>query len=52
MDEKKGLYFARGAREFWTCAQDGKIRFFDRRRELGRSGLIPEFPDRIEIDFA
>ncbi|WP_133510389.1 Uma2 family endonuclease [Candidatus Thiosymbion oneisti] len=52
MDEKKALYFARGAREFWTCAQDGKVRCFDRHRELSRSGLIPGFPNIIEIDFA
>ncbi len=52
MDEKKGLYFARGAREFWICGQNGKVRFFDRHRELGRSDLIPRFPNLIKINFA
>jgi Uma2 family endonuclease len=52
MVEKKELYFARGAREFWTCGQDGKVHFFDNLGELQSSGLIPEYPGRIEIDFA
>lgn len=52
MDEKKEFYFARGAREFWTCGPDGKVRFFDNHEELGRSLLIPAFPAKIELDFA
>lgn len=49
--KKKELYFTRGAQEFWTRAQGGSLRFFDNHRELSRSGLIPGFPYRIEIDF-
>ena len=52
MDEKKELYFARGAREFWTCGQVGKVRFFDNRRELQNSERIPGFPRDIVLDFA
>jgi Uma2 family endonuclease len=52
MEEKKELYFARGAREFWICESDGTMRFFDCREELRASGLIMDFPKNIEIDFA
>ncbi len=49
MEEKKGLYFARGAREFWVCGEDGKMGFHDNHVGLERSILAPKFPDRIEL---
>jgi len=52
MLEKKELYFARGAREFWICGGDGSMRFFNNHEELPASGLIACFPTKIEIDFA
>lgn len=52
MLEKKELYFAKGALEFWICANDGNIKFFDIHEELAESGLIINFPKFIEIDFA
>jgi Uma2 family endonuclease len=52
MLEKKELYFSRGATEFWVCGNDGSMRFFNHREELGESGIIKKFPKKIEIDFA
>jgi Uma2 family endonuclease len=48
MDEKRGLYAARGCREFWTCSEKGLIRF--QRPDgtaLPRSELCPEFPSEV-----
>ncbi|MDQ2696741.1 MAG: Uma2 family endonuclease [Pseudomonadota bacterium] len=52
MMEKKELYFARGAREFWLCDKDGRMTFYDNHRELPNSELAGGFPARIDIDFA
>lgn len=52
MLEKKELYFARGAMEFWMCGNDGKMRFFNNHEELLCSTIIVSFPNTIEIDFA
>ena len=52
MEEKKELYFARGAREFWLCEKGGSMRFFANRGALSESALVAAFPKRIDIDFA
>jgi len=52
MDEKKELYFARGAKEFWLCDGEGRMKFFNCRGLLEKSILAPKFPAKIEIDFA
>lgn len=52
MMEKKELYFARGAREFWLCGKDGRMTFYNNHQELPKSELADAFPARIEIDFA
>lgn len=52
MEEKRELYFARGAREFWTCEGDGLMRFFNQGGELDRSEMVEAFPERVDIDFA
>ncbi len=49
MDEKKELYFARGAKEFWICDRDGNINFYKNTGRITRSELIPDFPDKIII---
>jgi hypothetical protein len=49
LEEKRPLYFEKGAKEFWLCDDGGNIRFFDPERELERSELFPEFPGRIDI---
>jgi len=52
MLEKKELYFAQGAKEFWICGGDGIMRFFNHHEELAESGLLNDFPKRVDIDFA
>ncbi|QTA87932.1 Uma2 family endonuclease [Desulfonema magnum] len=47
---KKRLYFEKGAREFWLCEKNGKMKFHDHRKgEISASLLVPEFPEMIEI---
>lgn len=46
--EKRHLYFAVGAEEFWTCSEEGHMKFFDANGEMPSSRLVPEFPKRIE----
>lgn len=52
MNEKKELYFARGAEEFWLCGLDGKMQFFNNHSKLEASEFVPDFPLEITIDFA
>lgn len=52
MEEKKALYFARGARECWICQADGLMRFYNNHAQLAASALAPGFPARIELPFA
>ena len=47
MEEKRNLYFSQGAREVWICDEEGQVTFFDAEGQLGASGLVPKFPDRI-----
>ncbi len=47
MDEKRELYFARGAEEFWTCNSEGNIRIFGRTGMIRKSNIIKKFPDKI-----
>ncbi|MDQ2696017.1 MAG: Uma2 family endonuclease [Pseudomonadota bacterium] len=49
MEEKKQLYFARGVREFWTCDQQGIIKFFSSAGSLEHSTIVEGFPDRISL---
>ncbi|MGE0085273.1 MAG: Uma2 family endonuclease [Desulfococcaceae bacterium] len=49
MDEKKELYFARGAREFWVCDGEGNMNFHKNTGMISRSELMPEFPDKVII---
>lgn len=51
MEEKKELYFARGAREFWICEEDGGMRFYNNHAQLAASVLAPGFPARVELPF-
>ncbi len=50
--EKTLLYFGSGAEEFWTCGEDGKMRFSPRTSPevaVERSPLCPDLPLEIEI---
>jgi Uma2 family endonuclease len=50
MDEKKKLYFAVGAKEFWTCDPQGKITIFDHSGIIAKSNIIEKFPDNITLE--
>ena len=50
IEDKRGLYFEAGAKEFWLCDQDGKIECFDRLGTRTRSTLFPNFPPEIDLD--
>ncbi|MFZ0256257.1 MAG: Uma2 family endonuclease [Gammaproteobacteria bacterium] len=47
MEEKKELYFARGAKEFWICDKDGNIKFYKNTGLLGQSNIIKTFPNKL-----
>lgn len=49
MDEKKELYFARGAREFWICDKNGNMLFHKNTGTLNNSELISSFPQLVVI---
>lgn len=49
MEEKKELYFARAAREFWVCRDNGEMLLYNNHARLERSSLAPDFPTRIEL---
>ena len=52
MQEKKELYFARGAQEFWICQEDGAMQFYNNHARLESSQLALDFPIRVELPFA
>jgi Uma2 family endonuclease len=49
LEEKRLLYFEKGAREFWLCDDDGNMRFFNPQGELERSEIFEEFPGHVDI---
>lgn len=49
MDEKKELYFARGAKEFWLCDKQGNMEFYKNNGIIEHSSIIAAFPDKLEI---
>lgn len=49
MEEKRRLYLAAGAVEFWVCDENGEVSFFDADGQLSRSQLVPAFPRLIRI---
>jgi Uma2 family endonuclease len=49
MDEKKALYFERGAREVWIC-ENGVMQFHHINGPMEASMLVPDFPKLINID--
>lgn len=46
---KSKLYFEKGAKEVWTCQEDGSIQFYAPDGTLIHSNLVSEFPTQIEI---
>ena len=49
IDQKRALYFERGASEVWVCSWDGRMTFYSAGGELKRSRLCPMFPDTIVL---
>lgn len=41
MEEKRGLYFARGAREVWIVPEEGETRYYAQEGRLRGSRLMP-----------
>ena len=44
------LYFAKGAKECWSCDKKGGMKFFKRAERISRSEICPAFP--LKISFA
>ncbi len=49
MQEKKALYFAAGAQEFWVCHESGELDFYDQTGRLPQSHSVPLFPAKIHL---
>ena len=49
IDEKKRLYFERGALECWTCDTKGRMAFFDVTGQMLQSKLCPKFPGELTL---
>ncbi len=50
MAEKRDLYFAKGAREYWLCDEDGNLSFFSPRGKMEESLLFPDMLTQIEAE--
>ncbi len=50
IEEKKRLYFERGALECWTCDLKGNISFSDVTGPISKSKYCPKFPSKIELE--
>ncbi len=49
MQEKKALYFAAGAVEFWLCDELGVMTFYSHQGECNHSNMFPDFPSKIQL---
>ncbi|MBF0101221.1 MAG: Uma2 family endonuclease [Desulfobacterales bacterium] len=49
MNEKRDLYFANGAKEFWICDSEGNIQQFSPNGIIKKSNIIPAFPHKLFI---
>jgi Uma2 family endonuclease len=50
LNERKRLYFEKGASEFWLCGMSGQMSFFDPAGKIEHSRLCPDFPKQVKID--
>ena len=50
LQERKRLFFEKGASEFWLCGLRGEMTFFDPGAQIEHSRLCPGFPKQIDID--
>ncbi len=49
MEEKKLLYFAKGAQVVWICTQKGEMIFHNTEKRIQTSSIIKSFPSRIVL---
>jgi Uma2 family endonuclease len=49
MMQKKTLYFAGGAEEFWICDLEGNMSFYQKSGQIALSNLVPDFPLLVVI---
>ena len=49
MQQKRDLYFAKGAQEVWLCSEE-RVTFFNHYGEVASSDLFPDFPSVLELD--
>ena len=49
IEEKRRLYFERGASEVWTCDMQGCIIFYGPEGEIPASDLVPAFSRLVEV---
>lgn len=50
IEEKKALYFTKGAKEVWICNELGNIEFYVPREKIATSVIFPDFPCKIDYD--
>src|SRR5262249_50300925 len=50
IEERKRLFFEKGAVEFWICGLDGSMSFFDPAGAIPNSKLCPGFPRQISLE--
>ncbi len=49
MQEKRELYFEAGAKEVWICDELGNMAFYNPEAKLGKSQLVPDLPNDIDL---
>jgi hypothetical protein len=50
LEERKRLFFEKGAGEFWLCGMVGEMSFFDPGGQIPHSRLCPDFPKQVILD--
>lgn len=50
IEERKRLFFEKGAVEFWVCSLTGAISFFDPAGEMPASKLCQDFPKQVVLE--
>ncbi|MEX0747022.1 MAG: Uma2 family endonuclease [Rhodothermales bacterium] len=49
IEEKRRLYFEKGAVEVWTCDLKGHVHFYSPAGEISASEVVPAFPRQLEV---
>ena len=50
LEERRRLFFEKGALEFWLCGLHGEMSFFDPGGRIEHSRLCTSFPNQIFVD--